>query len=149
MLYLYFTVFAGFLSEKIKKSAHKQMKPKFKTITAWEQAQVLMQPAFIRVIDNIRKELEISTWVGTYQELDAPYPNYLLCLTYKNQSVTVDIWELCFQVCFSDYPNSDSPEVDIDTSLLDEEGMVDWHSLESKTQNLVKRLFANLPTDIL
>ena len=42
------------------------MKPKFKTIQAWEQAQVLMQPAFIRVIDNIRKELEVSAWQGSF-----------------------------------------------------------------------------------
>jgi hypothetical protein len=29
------------------------MNPKFKDITAWEQAQLLMQPAFIRVLDNL------------------------------------------------------------------------------------------------
>ena len=36
------------------------MNPKFKDIIAWEQAQLLMQPAFIRVLDNLRKQLELS-----------------------------------------------------------------------------------------
>ncbi len=45
------------------------MNPKFKDITAWEQAQLLMQPAFIRVLDNLRKQLENSLWKGTYTEI--------------------------------------------------------------------------------
>ena len=36
------------------------MYPKFKDTLAYEQANLLMQPAFIRVIDNIRKELDFS-----------------------------------------------------------------------------------------
>jgi len=31
--------------------------PKFSNITSWEQAELLMQPAFIRIIDHIRKQL--------------------------------------------------------------------------------------------
>ena len=73
-----------------------KMNPKFKDITAWEQAQLLMQPAFIRVLDNLRKQLENSLWKGTYTEIQDPYPSYLLCLTYLDRSVTVNIWELCF-----------------------------------------------------
>ena len=57
------------------------MKPKFKNKQAWEQAQLLMQPAFIRVIDNLRKQLEQSSWKGTYQEIITPYPGYQLRLT--------------------------------------------------------------------
>lgn len=131
------------------------MKPKFKTLLAWEQAQVLMQPAFIRVIDNIRKELENTSWKGTYQEIQFPYPGYKLYLTQNNQSIIVDIWELCYQVCFLDYnftasleetENSDfNQEVEIDTILLDDTGNVDWQGLETKAQRVVKRVFANLP----
>jgi len=54
------------------------MNPKFKDIIAWEQAQLLMQPAFIRVLDNLRKQLENSLWKGTYTEIQDPYPSYLL-----------------------------------------------------------------------
>ena len=132
------------------------MKPKFKHTLAWEQAQLLMQPALIRVIDNIRKQLDQSSWEGTYQEITTPYPGYLLCLTYSDNSVTVDIWNLCFQVCFHNYyPTStkiakgeeiSSQEVEIDPSLLDNIGEVDWQSLETKTQRVIKQVFANLPT---
>ena len=133
------------------------MKPKFKDALAWEQAQLLMQPAFIRVIDNIRKQLDQSSWKGTYQEVQTPYPGYQLCLTDKDRSVKVDVWNLCFQVCFYDYnfPQTDvfekeaaaSREVEIDTSLIDQMGDVDWQRLETKAQQLVKQLFANLPAN--
>lgn len=130
------------------------MKPKFKDSRAWEQAQILMQPALIRVIDNIRKELEHSSWTGTYQDIQNPFPGYQLCLTLNHHSITVNMWDLCFQICFIDYPLSltneqtidNSQEVEIDTTLIDEIGEVDWHSLETKTQHIVKQVFANLPS---
>lgn len=133
------------------------MKPKFKTILAWEQAQVLMQPAFIRILDNLRKELEESQWKGTYKEVTEPVPGYRLCLTNRECLVEIDIWELCYQVCFRNYnrppqhffnPNDDtSREVEIDTRLLDAMGTIDWHLLEAKAQQLVKEIFANLPQE--
>ena len=42
------------------------MTPKFANSQDWQQANLLMQPAFIRVIDNIRKQLETSDWHGSY-----------------------------------------------------------------------------------
>lgn len=130
------------------------MKPQFKDTQAWEQAQLLMQPVFIRVLDNIRKKLEESSWTGTYQEIQEPFPGYLLCLTHQDQSVTVDIWDICFQVCFLDYNSSQTENgatdsnqaVNIDTSLIDETGDVDWHRLETKAQYSIRQLFASLPT---
>jgi hypothetical protein len=131
------------------------MKPKFKNTLAWEQAELLMQPAFIRVIDNIRKQLEDSSWQGSYQEVVDPYPGYQLCLTRQDRLVQVDIWDLCFQICFSNYHPTQSEtygekitetqEVEIDINLIDETGDVDWQRLETKTQRIVKRMFADLP----
>ena len=43
--------------------------PKFQDLATWQQAEVLMQPAFIRLIDNLRKQLEQSTWKGTYEDI--------------------------------------------------------------------------------
>ena len=56
------------------------MKPKFKSELAWQQAQLLMQPALIRVVDNIRKRLEQTSWKATYQETQVPVPGYQLLL---------------------------------------------------------------------
>ncbi|HHP7232660.1 MAG TPA: hypothetical protein ACFCUY_17615 [Xenococcaceae cyanobacterium] len=130
------------------------MKPKFKTRLAWEQAQILMQPALIRVLDNIRKQLDTSSWQGKYREISEPIPGYLLCLTLGSRTVEVDIWELCYQVCFQDYqplPNhlfsssdSSSYEVDIDERLLDETGEIDWQLIEAKAQKAVRDIFENL-----
>jgi hypothetical protein len=131
------------------------MKPKFKDINAWEQAQILMQPAFIRLVDNLGKQLEGSDWQGTYREVQLPYPGYQLLLTRGELAAVVDIWDLCFQICFLSYYASGeggyngsqevAQEVEVDTSLLDETGEVDWQQLETKTQALVRQIFANLP----
>ncbi len=130
------------------------MKPKFKTRLAWEKAQILMQPALIRVLDNIRKQLDQSSWQGNYQEITHPIPGYLLCLTRGNRNIEVDIWELCYQVCFQDYhptPNhifssadTRSYEVDIDDRLLDETGDIDWQLIEAKAQKVVRDVFEGL-----
>lgn len=130
------------------------MKPTFKTRLAWEQAQILMQPAMLRVVDNIRKELESSDWQGTYKEVTVPIPGYHLCLTRSGYEVEVDIWELCYQVCFTEYApiqhifSQDSNrgyDVEIDTRLIDDFGEIDWQLLESKAQDSVRRVFATLP----
>ncbi|MBW4508623.1 MAG: hypothetical protein KME64_19240 [Scytonematopsis contorta HA4267-MV1] len=161
------------------------MPPRIINSVAWEQAELLMQPAFIRVVDNIRKQLDASAWTGTYkdvliwptstsdetkamvmrltQELEAatpeqaaqiretlaqlptPHPGYHLCLQRQEQQIHVDLWELCYQVCFLDYTPEVDNAVDIDTSLIDETGDVDWQKLDNKVRGLVDEVFAKLP----
>lgn len=125
------------------------MKPKFKNFLAWQQAELLMQPCLIRLLDNIRKYLEASPWEGTYENVQTPIPGYLLCLKLGENQVKFDLWELCYQICFSDYKpthaEAESQEVEIDTSLIDENGDVNWNQLEKKAKRLVEKMFANLP----
>lgn len=45
------------------------MKPKLADPLAWQQAELLMQPALIRVIDNLRKALETTQWQNHYEEV--------------------------------------------------------------------------------
>jgi hypothetical protein len=47
------------------------MKPQIKDIQTWNQAELLMQPAFIRLIDNFRKAVEASDWEARYETLQA------------------------------------------------------------------------------
>ena len=42
--------------------------PQFATAQDQRYAQALMQPALIRIIDNIRKQLEGSDWEGSYRD---------------------------------------------------------------------------------
>ena len=130
------------------------MKPKIKDPVAWQQAELLMQPALIRLLDNIRKQLDQSVWTGTYQEVQTPLPGYQLNLQHNGQQVIVDIWELCYQVCFKNYPSThatdESLEVEIDTRLIENEtGDVDWQCLEDKAHDIVKQLFANLASEAI
>ncbi|MBD2096017.1 hypothetical protein H6F90_12765 [Trichocoleus sp. FACHB-591] len=167
------------------------MKPQFQDQVAWTQAELLMQPAFIRLLDNIRKQLDQSDWKGTYQDvqtwpegtpeaiqaqvkqlqaelataspeqaaeieqalahLPTPFPGYLLCLEKQGQQVQIDLWELCYQVCFRNYQVlqaiSDPQAVEIDTSLIDDEmGEVDWNRLDDKARQLIEQVFSNLPS---
>ena len=126
------------------------MIPKLSNSQAWEQAQLLMQPTYIRVVDNLRKALEDSAWRESYQEVETPIPGYELCLSKQGKDITVSLWELCFEVCFQDYQRGSVPpdselQVDIDTGLFDPEtGEVDWEKLDQKAQAKIENLFANL-----
>ncbi|MBX2866248.1 MAG: hypothetical protein KTR27_22070 [Leptolyngbyaceae cyanobacterium MAG.088] len=48
--------------------------PQFATAQDQRYAQALMQPALIRIIDNIRKQLDNSDWTGDYRD-DMSWPN--------------------------------------------------------------------------
>jgi hypothetical protein len=175
------------------------MLPQISDPYVWQQAEILMQPAFIRIIDNCRKQLDTSSWKGTYQDvlvwepdtsdetkatvmqlltemetatpqrsseikhtlakLPMPHPGYHLCLQRQEQQVTenssckdetasnfvsIDLWELCYQLCFLDYlPGNEV--IDIDHNLIDETGEVDWNLLDEKAKRLVEEKFTQLP----
>ncbi len=139
------------------------MKPKFATEQAWQQAEILMQPAYIRLVDQIRRQTEEneSEIQVSYEEVTDPYPSNLLCLqpkvnasnpdqTTTNQAqplLKVDIWDLCFQVCFVNYEPlpADQPEqlVAIDLSLFGHNSPeIDWNKLDQKAQAAVRQVFA-------
>ncbi len=161
------------------------MPPKITNSVAWQQAELLMQPTFIRVVDNLRKLLDKSSWKGTYHDvliwaadisdetkaivtqlvqsleaatpeqaeeiretlakLPTPHPGYHLCLQRQEEQVNVDLWELCYQVCFVEYSLTDDT-ADVDTSLLDETGDVKWNLLDLKAKRVVEEMFAGLPS---
>ncbi|TVP67979.1 MAG: hypothetical protein EA343_00245, partial [Nodularia sp. (in: Bacteria)] len=64
----------------------------------------------------------------------------------QQHQVSIDLWEICYQVCFLNY-SPVSGAANIDPSLIDEVGEVDWQCLEDKTRDLVGEAFANLPED--
>jgi len=122
------------------------MQPKFPNQLAWSQAEILMQPILIRVIDNLRLSLENSNWKGTYQEIEQPYPGYQLLLTKEEDVVNIDIWQLCFQVCFLNYHEKQKEDyIAIDTSLISENGEINWEELDKKTKTIIQEIFASLP----
>ena len=127
------------------------MKPTFKNTIDWEKADILMQPAFIRVMDNLRKELEKTNLVATYEDIQAPFPGYQLILTKENDSVSISIWEICFQVCFTDYQFSSNNSsqasimVEIDENLFNGDNEINWQQLEIKTQQTIQTIINNFP----
>ncbi len=164
------------------------MKPSFSTPEDWERTDRLMQPAFIRLLDNIRKLTdELSSWKTSYAEqliweaaiseeergrigllqqelksttdndrayeieqiletLPKPYPVYEWKLELGEEIVTIDVWELCYKICFtSDFnPRTEAPAT-VDRSLFDEDGEVDWTELDEKAKRLVTEILSQLP----
>jgi hypothetical protein len=127
------------------------MQPKFADELAWQQAEFLMQPIYIRIIDRIRQQSETSTWQVSYEEIRDPHPINYLCLKSANRQLKFDIWDLCYQVCFLNYDGShselESQIVAVDTSLIDLEAQIpDWHRLDNKAKDVIARVFGNLPS---
>ncbi len=157
-------------------------------MNSWQQLKLLMQPAFIRVVDQIGKQLGQSDWTGVYEtietwpegttpetkaevsqlqeqlekatpeqtvaldqvlaQLPQPEIDYLLCLKKQDYQVEVNLWELCYQVCLSNYnPLEDQSvdEIQVDTQLIDVVGEVDWRLLDHKARQVVEQVFKQLP----
>lgn len=126
------------------------MQPKFVSELAWQQAEFLMQPIYIRIIDRIRQQSEVSTWKVTYEEVRDPHPINYLCLESEDKQLKFDIWDLCYQVCFLNYDGShselESRIVEVDTSSIDlETGTIDWMLLDNKAKAVIAKIFDNLP----
>ncbi len=127
------------------------MKPKIPNMVAWNQAETLMQPALIRIVDNLTQQIEQTAWKATYEEVQDPYPGYRLHLNASDRHVELDLWNLCYRVCFRDYPTDTDPsanteiEVAIDTHLLDNDSEVNWNRLDDKAKQVVGQVFENLP----
>ncbi|HSM83190.1 MAG TPA: hypothetical protein VLS96_15990 [Nodosilinea sp.] len=50
---------------------------------------------------------------------------------------TLDVWELCFAVCFSDY--RPAQPVTVDPALLYDDGEINWLALDEKAKHLVEQ----------
>jgi hypothetical protein len=77
-------------------------------------------------------------------ELPAPSPLYQLKLTAiaaggaeseESRTATLEVWDLCFAVCFRAY-RPDQPAT-VDPALLHDDGEVNWLALDEKAQAVV------------
>jgi hypothetical protein len=110
------------------------------------QAEVLYLMDRLELVDeDQRSEIEHQL-----EALPQPVPVYLLHLTKAERARTLNLWELCYQICLSDY----SPQIERtvfvelpleevfpDYTLFDETGEVDWARLDLKTAQVVESAF--------
>jgi hypothetical protein len=87
------------------------------------------------------------------EELPQPIPVYLLHLEKGQEQRTMNLWELCCQICVADYNAqiecTDFVEVDLDvalpdSSLFDASGEVDWVRLDQKATGVIQSAFQSL-----
>jgi hypothetical protein len=131
-------------------------KGQYETTYAWPEgvtpeakAQVLGLYSRIEVAPKSEQaglEVQLET-------LPEPIPIYLLHLDKAQETRTLNLWELCYQICLADYtPNFESEgfvEVDLDEAkpdrtLFDTLGEVDWVQLDRKTGAVVQSAFDSL-----
>jgi hypothetical protein len=87
------------------------------------------------------------------EELPQPVPVYLLHLEKGQQTRTINVWEMCYQICLANYTpqieRTDFVEVALneaqpDYALFDESGEVDWVRLDQKTAGVIQAAFQSL-----
>ncbi|WOD39354.1 hypothetical protein [Nodosilinea sp. E11] len=108
------------------------------TATAEQRQQVRdlaaqLEGASPQQVEVIRQQLS---------QLPTPTPAYELRLTQGDaaaptRTATLDLWELCFEVCFDHY-HPQQP-VAVDTALLFEDGEINWLVLDEKAKARVER----------
>lgn len=74
--------------------------------------------------------------------LPAPVPTYEVRLTHGDETAVMDVWQLCFQVCFCDYEQA--VPVRVDQTLLADDGEVDWIALDEKAKGRVTSMIQQL-----
>ncbi len=128
----------------------------YETLQAWPsettpaiQAEVLdLMDRIEAAADGDRPELE-----HRLEALPQPISVYLLHLSKAEQARTLNLWEICYQVCLADYvPQLERPtfvdmpleEISPDITLFDEAGEVDWPRLDLKTAHVVQAAFESL-----
>jgi hypothetical protein len=134
---------------EIERAIRKLMIPRFVDRLAYEQAELLLQPIYIRLVDCIRRQSETSALTVSYEEVQMPQQTNYLCLQSGDRRLRYDLWDLCYQVCFLDYYGShgelETQVVAIDTSLIDLEATApDWQRIDDKAKSVVTRAFDSL-----
>jgi hypothetical protein len=131
-------------------------KGQYETTYAWSEgispeakAQVL--GLYERI--EVAPKSEQASLEAQLEGLPEPIPIYLLHLNKAQEVRTLNLWELCYQICLADHPpNFESVgfvEIDLDEAapdraLFDPLGEVDWVQLDRKTATVVQSAFDSL-----
>jgi hypothetical protein len=128
----------------------------YETLQAWpSDATPEIRVEVLYLMDQV-EAVEEGDRAALEQQLEGlpqPISVYLLHLTKAEQARTLNLWEMCYQICLADYiPQLERPtfidipleEISPDCTLLDEAGEVDWPCLDLKAAQVVKAAFESL-----
>jgi hypothetical protein len=108
------------------------------------QAQI----ALLRQELNTATGAQVDDITAALADMPQPIPGYELVLSQAGQdSVVVNIWEVCYRICFlnPDAVIMGEAPVSVDTSLLEADtAEVDWGQLDTKTKAIVGAIFGTL-----
>jgi hypothetical protein len=131
-------------------------KGQYETTYAWpEEATPEVKAQVLGLYSRIEvaPKSEQANLEAQLAALAEPIPIYLLHLDKPQETRTLNLWELCYQICLADYtPDFESTgfvEIDLDEaapdlSLFDVLGEVDWVQLDCKTAAVVQTAFDSL-----
>lgn len=93
-----------------------------------------------------RDPVQVAQLEAAIAELPPGAPAYWLRVERGGRSHRADLWEMCYQICFVDYAQraalavGEEVDVEMDRSLFDEEGELDWYRLDAKAGEVVAAL---------
>lgn len=120
----------------------------YREVQIWPEG---VSPDTQRRVQHLQNQLsqaspdEASTLQQELEQLPKPVPGYELCLHRGDRDISVDLWDLCYQICFENYATLQqeyTTPAAIDLNLIDGAGDVDWNHLDAKTKRIVSDIFA-------
>ena len=123
----------------------------------WPEGTTEETKARIQLLKQQIKEAEktgdmprVDEIQGALDALPQPQPLYTFHLTKGDRQAAIDLWQVCYRICFQDYAaraalsTGDRVPVEVDTSLLEPSGEVDWQRLDEKAKGEVEAFFRRL-----
>jgi hypothetical protein len=128
----------------------------YETIQAWPaETTPEMQAEVLYLMDQIEavEDGDRAALEDRLEALPQPISVYLLHLAKAEQRKTLNLWELCYQICLLDYvPQIERTtvveiplgQISPDYTLFDDNGEVDWTRLDLKAAQAVQAAFQSL-----
>lgn len=132
----------------------------YETVEVWPVGTSLEEQAQVNQLHQQLDTAAPAAMAAIEQDLaDLAQPQmlYLLHLHHGHCQRQINLWELCYQICFADYEPvlershiADFPldQIEVDPTLFDAEAEIDWDQLDHKVGRIVNHLFAQLATAI-
>lgn len=123
----------------------------------WPEGTTEETRARIKLLEQQLKDAEkvgdmprVDDIQGALDALPQPQPLYTFHLNKGDRAAMIDLWQICYRICFKDFAaraalsTGDRVSVDVDESLFESEGEINWQRLDEKAKTEIAAFFARL-----
>ncbi|MEM6501819.1 MAG: hypothetical protein AAF685_08280 [Cyanobacteria bacterium P01_C01_bin.89] len=133
---------------------------KYEEEWAWPEGTTEETKTRIKLLEQQLKDAEKVGDMETVDEVQGalnaqpqPQPLYTFHLKKGDRTAMIDLWQICYRICFQDYAaraalsTGDRVSVDVDESLFETGGDIDWQRLDEKAKTEITTFFKQLSED--